>query len=99
MTLKADPHTLRAIKHSKPMRNVSTKQAGKLRVYAKLRTEFLTEHPFCGTGCGNRSVDIHHTEGRGANLNRTETWLAVCRNCHRWIHAYPNTARRQGFLK
>lgn len=40
----------------------------------------------------------HHMAGRGPNLARVETFLAVCRTCHTWIHDHPNEARRLGYL-
>ena len=27
------------------------------------------------------------------------TWLAVCRNCHDWVHAHPKESRALGYLK
>ncbi len=87
------------------MRRVSPKQAKLLREYAKLRTAYLLEHPWCQTGmCGwgtpvrpTPATEVHHKAGRGKNLLRTETWLAVCRNCHSWIEAHPRESLALGF--
>ena len=45
------------------------------------------------------STDVHHTAGRhkGNYLNR-DTWLAVCRDCHDWIHKNPKQAEEMGLL-
>jgi hypothetical protein len=45
------------------------------------------------------SQDVHHQAGRyGGNYLNTDTWLAVCRGCHDWIHTNPATARGLGLL-
>lgn len=45
------------------------------------------------------ATDIHHRKGRvGGWLNATETWLAVCREAHNWIHNHPKEARQLGLL-
>ncbi len=47
----------------------------------------------------NRSCDVHHIRGRtGGNYLNTDTWLAVCRKCHNWIHNHPQDARMIGLL-
>jgi len=38
-------------------------------------------------------------EGRGENHNKISTWLAVCRNCHRWIEENPVEAKELGFSR
>jgi hypothetical protein len=53
-------------------------------------------------GCSHNATDIHHTYA-GANRDAfylvQSTWLAVCRNCHDFIHANPAEARTMGWLK
>lgn len=44
------------------------------------------------------SEEIHHTRGRGRNLNNVSTFLAVCKNCHRRLHHQPQWARLYGWL-
>ncbi len=45
------------------------------------------------------ATDIHHKAGRyDGNYLNTDTWLAVCRLSHRWIHANPKKARELGLL-
>lgn len=55
------------------------------RKYAKLRTEYLRENPYCVL-CERPSAEVHHIL-RGANRRRgllnTDTWLACCGSqCH-----------------
>lgn len=46
-----------------------------------------------------QKTDVHHTRGRaGKLLCATEHWMLVCRECHRWIHANPDEARKRGWL-
>lgn len=82
-----------------PLRRVSKKHAAALKTYSKLRKEYLREHPGCEVCTKNAATDIHHKEGRGPNLNRADTWLAVCRPCHHEIHTRPSKARERGLLK
>ena len=28
-----------------------------------------------------------------------DTFMSICRRCHNWIHAHPNRAREEGWLK
>jgi hypothetical protein len=45
------------------------------------------------------SQDIHHTRGRyGGNYLNTDTWMAVCRENHIWIHNNPAAARKLNLL-
>lgn len=83
-----------------PLRRVSKKREIENRRYRTLRRIFLIAHRVCETGaCSRAADDVHHKAGRGKNLNRVDTWLAVCRTCHDWIHAHPNEARTRGLLK
>ena len=66
------------------------------RLYAYKVREFLSSHPDCER-CKREAHDVHHRCGRGKNLMREETWSAVCRECHEWIHQNPKEARRKGW--
>jgi ribosomal protein L32 len=33
------------------------------------------------------------------NFLKVETWLAVCRHCHNWIHAHHGQARTLGLIQ
>jgi hypothetical protein len=84
---------------------VSSKRKKKDQEYLKLRNRFLTDFSLCQIavkGCSINATDVHHTY---AGVNRDafylvqSTWLAVCRNCHDWIHAHPKESRAFGYLK
>lgn len=46
------------------------------------------------------SEDIHHVEGRaGSRFLDVNTWMAVSRKAHRWIHSHGRQAREKGWLK
>lgn len=73
--------------------------------YSKKRVPFLEQHSRCQaslTGiCTHYSTDVHHTKGgseRGISFLDQESWLAVCRACHQWIHEHPRQAREMGLL-
>lgn len=49
-------------------------------------------------GCSKITTDVHHMRGRlGSNLMDERYWIAVCRNCHRWIEEHPKAAKKLGF--
>jgi len=84
---------------------VSSKRKKKDQEYLKLRNRFLTDFSLCQIavkGCSVNATDVHHTYA-GANRDAfylvQSTWLAVCRNCHDWIHAHPKEARIMNWLK
>jgi hypothetical protein len=84
---------------------VSSKRKKKDQEYLKLREKHLNNNPLCMVkvnGCSHNATDIHHTYA-GANRDAfylvQSTWLAVCRNCHDWIHAHPAEARTMNWLK
>ena len=69
------------------------KQSDKRKVedkqYAKLRREYLKEHPECQIklfGCTYVATEIHHLESRGIRLNKVESWLSSCPECHKFLH-------------
>ena len=67
--------------------------------YRILRQMHLFLHPMCQVeGCGSQAIEIHHTKGRGINLNNVESFLSVCRGCHNLIHEHPLWARKHGLL-
>jgi hypothetical protein len=92
----------RAKKPKTKIKPVSSKQAKALTEYAKVRKQFLADHLYCQanlTGCTTVVQDVHHTTGRGANLSNVNTFLAVCRTCHRFIEDNPAEALKMGFSK
>ena len=80
---------------------VSKKRQVELDHYSKLRMVFLIAKPFCEAKiihCTGNSTDVHHKSGRtGENYLKMSTWLAVCRNCHKWIEENPIEAKELGF--
>lgn len=82
----------------KPMSKNLSKEREK---YRKLRLEFLEkpDNMFCAVYPHLRADQIHHTRGRGKNLNKVETWLAVSDPGHKWIEENPKLARERGFTK
>jgi hypothetical protein len=84
---------------------VSSKRKKKDLEYSKLRKRFLTDNPLCMVkvnGCGHGATDVHHKfsgSDRDTYYLVQSTWLAVCRNCHDWIHAHPKESRAFGYLK
>lgn len=57
--------------------------------YKFLRIDFLDEYQICQASingpCNNKSTQIHHTSISSLNYLNTETWLAVCTDCHNVI--------------
>lgn len=83
-----------------PLRKVSAKRQRELKVYSKLRAEFMESRPVCEVCESRPSKDVHHTKGRlGGNYLNVSTFKAVCRYCHLWIHAHPSLAREKGLLQ
>jgi len=84
---------------------VSSKRKKKDAEYSKLRTRYLQENSLCKINrvdCTKKATDIHHTYA-GSNRDTyyliQSTWIPVCRNCHNWIHSYPEESRKLNYLK
>ena len=81
------------------IRAVAKKRVARNAEYAKLRREFLAEHPFCQVrGCGSHSCDVHHKARRGRFLLRVDTFLSCCRDHHTKIEENPEWAKANGYL-
>jgi len=39
------------------------------------------------------------TDYKIPQVSSKSTWLAVCRNCHDWVHSHPKESRALGYLK
>ena len=65
------------------------KRARQEREYAKLRVQYLYEHPICEAQlehCAWIATEIHHKAGRiGDLLTNTEHFCPICRNCHDYV--------------
>jgi hypothetical protein len=84
-----------------PLRRVSKKQQARLRIYYKLKDDYLSQNPVCEI-CNKRgsgSTDVHHKEKRGPKLNDVSTWAALCRQCHSYVEDNKSWAREEGWLK
>lgn len=81
----------------KPIRKVSKKMSSELKLYSKLRREFLEANPFCAVYPNLPATDIHHKKGRGKYLNDTSTWLSVSREGHQRIEMFPVEAKERGW--
>lgn len=78
------------------IKKFSNKTRKQVAQYMELRDIFLKDFPLCAAnliGCTKIATDIHHMQGRGINLLKTDTWIAVCRNCHNWIESHPREAK------
>lgn len=68
-------------------------------MYLSLREVFLKEHRKCECGrpdCNRKSVEIHHSKGRGKYFLDVATWKAVARVCHTWIELHPEESKALG---
>jgi hypothetical protein len=67
--------------------------------YQRIRKEFMKDHKKCEVpGCTKDAKDVHHKAGRtGSLLFDTSLFMAVCRGCHLWIEAHPNTSKELGY--
>jgi hypothetical protein len=83
------------------MRRVSKKRAVALRVYTKLRREFLEERNTCEfpLGCTERATTIQHLRGRrGWRLLKVEWWAASCWAHNSWAEDHTGEALAIGWL-
>lgn len=104
-SIYARDHLTRQKTHIK---QVSDKRKIENTKYAKLKKAFmaLPENKYCPVAkkVFNQSIettDIHHTYS-GADRQKyflnVNTWIAVSRKGHRWIHDNPELAYEYGFL-
>lgn len=82
----------------KRLRRVSKKRAKQLNEYKEIRKEYLLLNSRCER-CYNQATEIHHKNGRsGKKLNDTNFFMAICRECHTFIHENPKESRQRGWL-
>lgn len=79
-------HQFKRTDIKKSLNIISEKQLKRLKIYRKLRDDYMNNHKICENKfCSNLSEDLHHCTGRiGKNL--FNNFKAVCRNCHNLIH-------------
>lgn len=85
-----------------PIKKVSDKRKIKDLQYYALRKVFLEkpENKICPI-TGWPTTEVHHKysgKDRDKHYLDTETWLAVSRDGHNWIHDNPQEAREKGYL-
>lgn len=91
---------------AKPIAPRSQKRVIQEREYSVKRKIFLENNPMCQAHiqgiCTNQATECHHKySGKDRNQYFVDetTWIAICRNCHNWIHANSKNAREMGLLK
>lgn len=76
----------------------SKKRIKEEREYKPAARAFKAANPECmamiPNECTEKTTDVHHIRGRAGRLLLDERfWLAVCRNCHRWIESNKKLAQ------
>lgn len=103
VTRKEKRQASRPVAKAAPLRRMPVQRLSEKRVeqnteYLVEHGPYLVEHPKC-EACGDPSEEVHHKNGRfGERLLDQTFWMAVCKVCHREIHANPEWAREQGYL-
>lgn len=88
-------------KRPKPIAKKSAKRKIADIEYKKLNIQFLTENKICQICKNEKSNQVHHKwsgKDRDKYYLDTNTWLALCTDCHNEIHAKPGEARQKGHL-
>ena len=83
-------------KPQKPIPKVSKNQKKRLEKYLQLRNEYLQNNPVCEVCKTKPSGEIHHRKGRDGN-NLFGYFLAVDRECHRYIEENSEWAKSMGY--
>jgi len=87
------------MKQRKPIPRMSAKRREEMKVYSRLRKEFLSDNPKCAVYPSRKATDVHHTRGRAGRLYLcVDYWLPVSREAHHKINENPQWARDNGFL-
>jgi hypothetical protein len=89
---------------ARSIRRVSKKRAKDMKTYALLREAFLKANPVCRVSLFNLgevvpATEVHHVKGWGKHYLDVDSWMAVSRQGHEWIHNNPSKARKFGYLK
>lgn len=77
-----------------PINKRSVKEQGRQREYAKQLEKDRETDQSCALCGSSKNLQRHHPAGRGNILN----YFYVCAVCHEKIHAYPDQARKEGWL-
>lgn len=87
------------VKVRTPIPKESVKRQQERQEYTEKRAAYLSTHTFCEfEGCHRLASEIHHKAKRGANYLNEDTFFAICRTHHRWLHENPAEAREMGLL-
>ncbi len=77
---------------------ISEKKKHELKVYKKIRDQFLNENTICEKCLEKHSDQVHHQKGRqGHLLIDTSYFMAVCAPCHRHIEENPLESLKMGW--
>lgn len=84
----------------------SSKRSKEEAEYSRRRIAFLVRHPICQANlsgiCTRYATEVHHTYV-GSNRSKyflvVDSWMAICRCCHTWIHEHSKESRELGWLK
>jgi RNA polymerase subunit RPABC4/transcription elongation factor Spt4 len=89
-----------SVEKPKSISPVSAKRQGEMDEYGKRRIAYLAMFSTCQAGlveCTGQATEIHHKAGRVGELyTKVSNFLAVCRNCHRFIEENPEEAKELG---
>lgn len=87
------------VRKGKPIRKFSDKRAKELRVYEKVKAEFLKRVTVCEwEGCNETNIDVHHSRGRcGKYLTDIDTFRGLCRFHHSHVEVHVVEAMSLGF--
>jgi hypothetical protein len=84
----------------KKVSNKSEKRKIQEDIYKDLRKVFLNQNPKCERNNTHKATEVHHKAGRnGTRLNDVSEFMAVCRECHSYIHEHPKEARSKQWIK
>lgn len=86
-------------KPRKRIRPVSKRKAAERKLYVANRDAYLSTHKVCW-GCFKPSrLELHHVRGRlGPLLLDERYWMALCPECHRWVHENIEAARKRNLI-
>lgn len=80
------------------LKQVGTKQAKKLKSYAKKKKEYYEEHPNCERCNSASNLTLHHKMGRGQFLDDERYFMTACMTCHDEIEGNKKQARKDGWI-
>jgi hypothetical protein len=86
-------------KARKPIRKVSKKQETRMARYFRIRNPYIKANPICMICKAALATDLHHRRGRIGKLLFDSRWfMALCRNCHSYLHEHVAWAKEKGYL-